>query len=182
MASHTGSTPLAENLENNDGEIFFNQPKSLKRVLDHYVRQRNTFLAATVLLFVACIVLLVCFIVLKRSEDNFSPSGRVCNTLRCTTNAAGRLCTRNLQNDFYANVVYEKHCRSPNATTPNHHCRNCLRAVGIWFASSNFNLYTLAHYMCGCDVRIPIGLELYSDKYTPTRCDRSILLRLQYNR
>jgi hypothetical protein len=97
MASHTGNTPLAENSDYNNGEIFFNQPKSLKRVLDRYVRQRNTFLATTVLLFVACIVLLVCFIVLKRTESSALPADGICNSLGCISNVAGRLCVTSVR-------------------------------------------------------------------------------------
>ena len=89
MASHTGNTPLTDE-SNSNGEIFFNQPKSLKKVLDRYVRQRNTFLATTVLLFIACIVLLVCFIVIKHRETDDSRTNVVCNTLGCITNSAGR--------------------------------------------------------------------------------------------
>ncbi|CAB3992487.1 endothelin-converting enzyme homolog isoform X1, partial [Paramuricea clavata] len=99
MASHTGNTPLAENSDYNNGEIFFNQPKSLKRVLDRYVRQRNTFLATTVLLFVACIVLLVCFIVLKRTENSASPADGICNSLGCISNVAEIISSMNFSAD-----------------------------------------------------------------------------------
>ena len=91
MASHTGHTPLAETADNNNGEIFFNQPKSLKRALDRYVRQRNTFLATTVLLFVVCVVLLVCFVVLKSDDSDYvSTVDRFCNSPACISKAAGR--------------------------------------------------------------------------------------------
>ncbi len=92
MSSHSGKTPLAENSDNNNGEVFFSQLKSLKTVLDRYVRQRNTLLATTVLLFLICIVLLVCFVVLKRRESSVSSVDGVCNSLGCIFNAAGRLC------------------------------------------------------------------------------------------
>ena len=94
MASHTGHTPLTETADNNNGEIFFNQPKSLKRALDRYVRQRNTFIATTVLLFVVCVVLLVCFIVLKpsggESDGDDSPMDGFCNSPACISKAAGK--------------------------------------------------------------------------------------------
>ena len=90
MASHTGHTPLTETADNNNGEIFFNQPKSLKRALDRYVRQRNTFIATTVLLFVVCVVLLVCFILLKPSDGDDSPVDGFCNSPACISKAAGR--------------------------------------------------------------------------------------------
>lgn len=86
MASHTGNTPLTEESSNNNGDIFFNQPKSLKRVLDRHVRQRNILLATTVVLFIAFIVLLVCFFVLKTNTH----SDEVCKTPECISNAAGR--------------------------------------------------------------------------------------------
>lgn len=87
MATHTGNTPLTENA-NNNGEIFFNQPKSLKRFLDRYLRQRNALIATTIILFLICIVLLVCFIVLKRKEG-ITTEG-LCNSLGCIATAAGK--------------------------------------------------------------------------------------------
>lgn len=83
-----GNMPLTGDGLNNNGDVAFEKPKAFERIVKRFVRQRNALIVASTVLFVACIVLLVCLL-LKHDEESSFPA-HVCTSVSCMEKASGK--------------------------------------------------------------------------------------------
>lgn len=86
MESCEGNTRLTKTeLENGEDTTF--EPEACERMASRYTRLRIMFIFSTVLLLLACVALLVCFLLKNGERRHLTP---VCFTVTCMETAFGK--------------------------------------------------------------------------------------------